>query len=103
MKGELECDIKRLPFETIHIISPGILSSERNEVRTGEKIGIGVMIGLSAIPGLGKLKPIEGREVAWAMINATFRHVVGIHIYNMGDVPKLAKRISLAPASNMLF
>ncbi len=41
MKGELERDIKRLPFETIHIIRPGLLAGERVQVRTGEKIGIG--------------------------------------------------------------
>ncbi len=95
MKGELERDIKRLPFETIHIIRPGLLAGERVQVRTGEKIGIGVMNAISIIPGLGKLKPIQGREVAQAMINATFRHVVGIHTYSLGEVFDLASRATL--------
>ena len=90
MKGELERDIKKLPFETIHIIRPGMLGSGRKEERTGEKIGIGVMKLIGLIPGLSSLKPIEGKEVAQAMINATFRHVVGIHSYTMGEVFKLA-------------
>ncbi|MFI5196024.1 MAG: NAD(P)H-binding protein [Chitinophagales bacterium] len=90
IKGELERDIKKLPFETIHIIRPGMLAGERKEVRTGEKIGIGIMSAIGAIPGLGRLKPIQGREVAQAMINATFRHVIGIHSYTMGEVFKLA-------------
>ena len=91
MKGELERDIRKLPFETIHIIRPGMLAGERKEVRTGEKLGIGIMTALGSIPGMNALKPIQGWEVAQAMINATFRHVVGIHSYTMGDVFKLAR------------
>ncbi len=90
MKGELERDIKKLPFETIHIIRPGMLGSGRKEERTGEKIGIAFMKVIGLIPSLGSLKPIEGKEVAQAMINATFRRVVGIHSYTMGEVFKLA-------------
>lgn len=93
MKGELERDIKKLPFETIHILRSGILAGSRKEVRTGEKIGISVMNALSVIPGLSKLRPVDGIEVAKAMVNASFRHVVGIHTYNMGDVPALASRV----------
>jgi uncharacterized protein YbjT (DUF2867 family) len=93
IKGELERDVQKLPFETIHIIRPGILTGIRNESRTGEKIGAGVMKILSVIPGLQRLKPIRGEEVAQAMINATFRHVVGIHSYSMEQVFKLARKI----------
>lgn len=102
IKGELEQSVQRLPFETIHIIRPGILSGNRQVARVGEKIGIGMMAVLSAIPGLGKLKPIEGHTVAMAMINATFRHVVGIHFYNMGEVTRLANRTLLFSATNEL-
>jgi uncharacterized protein YbjT (DUF2867 family) len=92
MKGELERDVKLLPFETIHIIRPGMLAGERTEVRDGERFFTGVMNAVSFIPGLGKLKPISGIQVACAMINATFRHVVGIHSYTMGEVFSLAAR-----------
>jgi len=99
MKGELEREIQKLPFETIHIIRPGMLSGERAEVRPGEKLGIGLLNVLSVLPGLGKLKPVRGNEVAQAMINATFRHVVGIHTYSMGEVTKLAARNQLSTLS----
>lgn len=94
MKGELEQAVRKLPFETIHIIKPGMLSGERSDVRTGEKLGISIMSVLGLIPGLGSLKPIDGGQVATAMINATFRPVVGIHVYPMGQVFKLAKIVS---------
>ena len=93
MKGELERDIKKLPFDAIHIIRPGMLGAGRKEQRTGEKIGITAMNMISYIPGLSSLKPIPGSEVAQAMINATFRHVIGIHSYSMGEVFKLANRV----------
>ncbi len=96
MKGELERDVKKLPFETIHIIRPGMLGSGRKENRKGEQIGISLMNAISIIPGLGGLKPIAGREVAQAMINATFKQKVGIHSYTMDGVFKLAK---LAPVA----
>ncbi|MCW3122853.1 MAG: hypothetical protein JWQ38_2345 [Flavipsychrobacter sp.] len=92
IKGELEQAIQKLPFETIHIIRPGMLSGDRKQVRTGEQLGIGIMNVLSKIPGLGTLRPIKGDEVAKAMINATFRHVSGIYVYNMKDVFGLAER-----------
>ncbi len=91
MKGELERDIKKLPFETIHIIRPGMLAGDRKEKRTGEKLMLPLMNFIGNIPGLGSLKPIQGMAVAQAMINASFRHVVGIHAYSMGEVFKLAE------------
>ena len=94
IKGELERDIMKLPFETIHVIRPGMLAGHRAQARTGEAVGVGFMNAISKIPGLGNLKPIQGTEVAHAMINATFRQVTGIHSYSMGKVFRLAK---LAP------
>ncbi len=93
IKGELERDIKKLPFETIHIIRPGMLAGDRKEVRTGEKAFAGIMNFVSMIPGLKALKPIQDEEVAKAMINATFRRPVGIFSHNMGEVFKLAKAV----------
>jgi len=90
MKGELERDVKKLPFEQIRIIRPGMLAGEREKVRTGEQIGVGIMKVVSLVPGLKKYKPIEGKEVAQAMINATFRQDAGINSYTMGEVFKLA-------------
>lgn len=90
MKGELERDIKKLPFETIHIVRPGMLAGERKHARPGEKLGVGVMNLVGMIPGLAGLKPIQGAEVAQAMVNATFRQPIGIHEYTMGGVFKLA-------------
>jgi len=96
-KGELERDVVKLPFDTIHIIRPGMLAGDRKETRIGEQIGIGVMNVIGLIPGLSKLKPIQAKQVACAMINATFRLAEGIHTYTMGEVFKLAHRNDIKP------
>jgi uncharacterized protein YbjT (DUF2867 family) len=102
MKGELERDVKKLPFDTIHILRPGMLAGHRPEARTGEQLGITIMSVIGHLPGLSMLKPIQGRDVARAMINASFRHVVGIHTYNMGQVFKLAERTNVVDQSKVL-
>lgn len=91
IKGELERDIKKLPFETIHILRPGILDGERAEIRTVEKLSVGLMKVLSRVPGLKKYEPIKASNVARAMVNATFRHVIGIHSYSLEKVLKLSE------------
>jgi uncharacterized protein YbjT (DUF2867 family) len=91
IKGELERDIQKLPFETIHILRPGILDGERTEIRTVEKLSVSLMKVLSRVPGLKKYEPIKAKNVARAMINATFRHVIGIHSYSLEKVLTLAE------------
>lgn len=94
MKGELERDVQKLPFETIHIIRPGMLAGHRDKVRTGEIVAGALANVFSYIPGLSRLKPIQGHDVAKAMINATFRTVTGIHTYTMEEVFALANLLS---------
>lgn len=90
MKGELENDIKKLPFQRIHILQPGMLEGERKEKRPGEIIGIRVLKFLNGM-GLAKSqKPVHATIVARAMINASFMEDVGIHTWALGKVFELA-------------
>lgn len=89
MKGELERDVQQLTFEAVHILRPGILSGNRKEVRTGERIGIAVMRVVGAIPGLSALRPIDVGIVSAAMINAAMSPDKGTKVYGMGDVFRL--------------
>lgn len=70
MKGELERDVKRLPFRRIRILQPGILAGSRQEPRLGEKLGVLLATAAGALPMLHQYRPIHGRTVAQAMINA---------------------------------
>jgi uncharacterized protein YbjT (DUF2867 family) len=70
MKGELERDIKKLPFRCIRIIQPGMLAGARKESRSGERVGLLVGSLLAQVPFLRQYRPIHARTVAQASINA---------------------------------
>ena len=91
MKGELERDVKKLPFTAIHIIRPGMLAGDRKESRPMEKVWIPVMKLIGMIPGLGSLKPVYDKQVAAAMIHAATNPAPGIFTYTLGEVFDLAE------------
>lgn len=91
MKGELERDIKVLPFQHIHILQPGILKGERLERRTGEKVGIKLIEFLNSIGIAKKQKPIPASLVAQAMINISYRRGKKINVYSLLQVFDAAK------------
>jgi uncharacterized protein YbjT (DUF2867 family) len=91
IKGELERDVRKLPFRSIHFLQPGMLAGHRHEVRVGEKMGIMVMTMVGWIPVLRRFKPIQAAEVARAMVHAAERPYGGTNTYTMGKVFRLAK------------
>ncbi len=92
MKGELERDVKTLPFKSITIIQPSLLVGKRNEKRIGEKIGYHVLHFFNAIGVFKKYKPIGAEMVARAMINASMKSISGIQIYSLDEIFALADR-----------
>ncbi len=90
MKGILEKDVKKLLYQNITILKPGMLSGNRKEIRTGEKIGIAFFNVLHHLPGLKFLKPVSAAIVAKAMINATQYHPQHINEYSLGEIFTLA-------------
>jgi uncharacterized protein YbjT (DUF2867 family) len=86
MKGELERDIRKLPFQYIHILQPGPLEGPREKERKFEKIGISVTRFITNIGILKGYKPIHGQIVAQAMINASFDTQSPVKIYRLLEV-----------------
>jgi uncharacterized protein YbjT (DUF2867 family) len=86
MKGELERDIKLLPFQAIHIMQPGMLQGNRKENRPGEKIGLSVIRLLNKMGIALKQKPIPAGLVAKAMINVSFKNDKRINVYALTEV-----------------
>jgi uncharacterized protein YbjT (DUF2867 family) len=71
IKGELDRDVRGLPFRTISILKPSVLMGEREEKRTGESLGVFLgKILIPLIPPLRKYRPIPAETVAKAMIKA---------------------------------
>lgn len=90
MKGELERDVKKLPFKSINILQPSLLHGEREQERFGEKLGYSVLNGLNAIGLFRKYRAIEADTVAQAMINAGLQASNGVHTYTLDKIFNLA-------------
>lgn len=96
MKGTLEEAVKKLDFQSINIIQPGLLHGDRKEERFGEELAYKVMHFLDRVGIAGKYKPYEDKVVAQAMINAGIAAQPGVHTYTLGDIFKLAEREHLS-------
>jgi uncharacterized protein YbjT (DUF2867 family) len=92
IKGNLEKDVKKLLFQYITILRPGLLTGNRKEKRMGEQIGFSLLSVLHHIPGLKSLKPIHATTVAQAMINSVHHHPKPINEYSLLEVFKLAAK-----------
>jgi uncharacterized protein YbjT (DUF2867 family) len=86
MKGELERDVKKLPFNSIHILQPGILDGERKEKRIGENLGMTIIKFLNSIGIAKKQKPVHAGIVAKAMINLSFKDDIPLGSYSLLEV-----------------
>jgi uncharacterized protein YbjT (DUF2867 family) len=90
MKGELEHDVKKLPFKSINILQPSLLVGTREHARFGESIGYKVLSALNSVGLFRKYKAIQDRTVAKAMINAGLSAAHGVHIYTLDKIFPLA-------------
>lgn len=90
MKGTLERDVKQLEFENITFIQPGLLYGERDENRTGEKVAYKILSAINYAGLAKKYRPVHGKIVASAMINAAIPAAPGVHTYTLEEVHELA-------------
>lgn len=80
VKGEMEQALKELGMPTLHIFHPSILTGPRQEVRTGERIGIA--LGKLIAPLIpARYKPMPHDVLAKALLNATGVKQGGTHSY----------------------
>ncbi|MGM0531857.1 MAG: oxidoreductase [Bacteroidota bacterium] len=79
LKGQVEEDLKQIPFEVIYIFRPSMLLGTRKEFRPTETLGKRLMKPLSfALPR--NLKPIHVKQVAACMFENMMGEEGGIHI-----------------------
>lgn len=73
VKGEVEASLSALPFRSLHVFRPSILTGDREESRPAERAAI-VLTGLIAPLMLGPLRryrPIPAAVVARAMVRVS--------------------------------
>jgi uncharacterized protein YbjT (DUF2867 family) len=79
VKGQLEEDLKEIPFDAIYIFRPSMLLGNRKEFRPAESLGKGLMKPLSfLLPG--NMKPIHVRQVAACMFDEMWSKEKGVKI-----------------------
>ena len=93
VKGELENNVRRLPYWGIHIMRPSVLLGVREEQRPAEKIAGQFGKLLHRMPGsiVADLAPIDADEVAKAMVQAAQSLKQGTHIHHGSEILQLAK------------
>jgi uncharacterized protein YbjT (DUF2867 family) len=90
-KGEVERDLKAIPFKSIYIYRPSLLDGDRKEKRSAEKIMIGLMRFLNPIliGGLKKYRSIKIETVASAMLKESLTDKKGVFIYSSDQIEAL--------------
>lgn len=91
MKGKLEEEIIRIPFETTAIFRPSLLLGEREEFRLGERAAAAIF---NKVPFLfagpfKKYKAIEGKTVASAMYRVAQTNNPGLTIYPSEQIQEI--------------
>lgn len=91
MKGKLEEEIKRVPFESLAILRPSLLLGDRQEFRLGERIAAAVYTKVPFLFSgpLKKYKAIEGKTVASAMYKAAQLNKPGAATYESETIQEL--------------
>ncbi|EHQ27333.1 NAD-dependent epimerase/dehydratase family protein [Mucilaginibacter paludis] len=91
-KGETERDIEKIPFKTVQIYQPSLLTGNRQEKRLMERIAIAAMkvIDPLLIGGLSKYRSIPAITVARAMFKQSLKNEVGIFIHPSDKIKQLA-------------
>lgn len=94
IKGELDRDVRELPFHIIRILKPSVLVGERKEKRPGESLAVVLGNLLTPfIPPLKKYRPIPATIVAKAMINAANdKFPPGFSEYELAEIFELAAK-----------
>lgn len=92
VKGEVERDVSRIEFESVHIFRPSVLLGDREENRFGESFATSASKAFSFlfVGPFRKYKPIEAPGVADAMIEAVLSDQKGVRIYEFDEIVRIA-------------
>ena len=93
VKGELESDISKLNYWSIHIFKPSMLLGERKEKRKIENIVGKFALGLDRIfgPKLASYRPVHAVNVARAMTKVAAGLIPGIQYYTSSEIVELGE------------
>ena len=93
VKGELEDDVRRLPYWGVHIMRPSVLLGQRDQQRPVEQLAGLLAKGLQRFSGsiIGDIAPIDADDVAKAMVQSAQSLEQGTHIHHGSEIVKMAR------------
>jgi uncharacterized protein YbjT (DUF2867 family) len=93
VKGETEVAVKQLPFRALWIVRPSLLRGERAELRVGERLADWASrpFGSLLVGRLRRYRPVEGRDVAEALVSLALDEGTGGVIESEG-IAELTRR-----------
>ena len=93
VKGETEAETAALGFTSCGLFRPSVLVGERSESRPGEKIGTVLLRGVGALPftATRRLRPIDARDVARAMVAWSKRDAAGVSVIESEEIRAMAR------------
>jgi len=92
VKGQVQNELKKLDFPSLHIFQPSLLMGDRTEKRPGERVAQVIMgsLGFLFFGPFQKYKAIEGKDVAAAMLKVALSNSSGLHIYESNIIAQIA-------------
>jgi uncharacterized protein YbjT (DUF2867 family) len=92
VKGQVQNELKKLNFPSLHIFQPSLLMGDRTEKRPGERVAQVIMgsLGFLFFGPFQKYKAIEGKDVAAAMLKVALSNSSGLHIYESNIIAQIA-------------
>lgn len=93
VKGEVEEAIAAVGLPSLLIFRPSLLLGEREEARFGESVAAAVsrVIAPLMVGPLARIRAIEGKTVARAMIRMALDGPAGIHRYPSDEIGRLGE------------
>ena len=103
-KGLIEREISKLNFNHLSIVRPALILGERNEHRTGEKIGVFVFTFLDyfLFGNLKKYKSIMANDISKAMINQLISGEDGVHVLEYEQLILNANHFNTLSSGNLV-
>ena len=86
MKGEIERDAAKLPFQYVRILRPGYLAGQRERARPAEALALGPLKLINALGLYRDYRPISVHTVGAAMIAAALDRSSQAVIYEPGEL-----------------
>jgi uncharacterized protein YbjT (DUF2867 family) len=93
VKGDVEAEVRKLPYQGIQIFRPSFLMGHRSEVRLGERIGVPIARAIAPflMGPLRRYRPIQAADVARAMVQIAKEAPRGPNVFEYDGIIAAAR------------